>query len=113
MNEKVIATIEGKPDLTKALEDLADALANDRRAWLWSDEWLQVVRTMDGYACEFVMDDMLSESYLWWDGDSFRAADLGPGLEYKEGCPLARYEAAALVPEYTPGTVVPLSEVDA
>lgn len=107
-----LAELEPEPDLSKAMEELADALAKDQRAWLMSDEWLQIVRSMDDYACEFVMDDMLFDSYLWWDDDSYRASELGPGLEEYEGRALNRFEAGALVDGCTPGTVVPLEEVE-
>lgn len=74
-----------------------------------TDEWLMALRQLDGVAVEFTMVDSLYPSLLWWDGGSYRAKDLPPGLEHKERAALDRHQAGALLQDSI-GSVVSCSE---
>lgn len=91
------AAIEGRPSQSRAVKKIAEAAATDTYATLSSDGWLEGLRALPEVACEFTMEDCLTNSYLWWDGESFRATDLPSGLEESEDKPLSRHEAGALI----------------
>lgn len=96
-NDELRAAIEGHESPTRAVEKIAEAAMKDMAALLSAEGWLVGLRELPEVACEFYMEDMLTESYLWWDGEAYRATGLGLGLEDRENRPLSRHEAAALI----------------
>lgn len=76
------------------------------------DGWVSVLPELDGVACEWQCEDSLLDSYLWFEDGAFRAADLPPGLEDREGRELDRFEAAALLEGGVFHKPVDMSEVD-
>lgn len=97
-------------DETQALEALVGFGVGDRAA-ISPNAVLAALPAASGVAVEFQMPDRLGSSYLWHDGDDYRSADLGPGLEGTEDSPMGRHGAGALLDESFIEDVVPVSEV--
>lgn len=98
----------------EAVEKIAEKAAGECPT-LTTDDWIAGLRELNGVAVEFTMMDSLLDSYLWYDGESFRATELPSGLEDREGRALTRIEASALLDRCVPALAKPvsLSEVDA
>ncbi len=75
------------------------------------DEWVVALPQLDEVACRWSMEDMLSPSYLWFEDGDYYATGLGPGLEDREGRPLDRLEAEALLEGGLSHKPVSMSEV--
>lgn len=92
-------------------QKIAEAAVNDEYALVSADGWLAALKDMDDVACEFYMEDKLGACYLWWEEDGYRATELGPGLEDREGRPLDDIEAVSLIDSTSLRKPVPRQEV--
>jgi len=84
-------------DIGRILSEIAEQAATDTTLSPTPDEWLVALPELDELACEWQMEDSIKDSYLWYDDGDYYAANLPPGLEEKEGRPLDRHEAGALL----------------
>jgi hypothetical protein len=98
-------------DEKEALEALVGFGVGDRAA-IGANAVLSALPSSSGVAVEFQMPDTLESSYLWHDGDDYRASNLGPGLEGTEASPMGRHGAGALLDNSFIEDVVPLTEVN-
>ncbi len=92
---------------------IAEQAATDTAITPAPNEWVRALPELDGVACEWTMEDSLTSSYVWFEDDSYYAAELPPGLDDREERALDRYEAAALLDGGVFHSPVDVSEVPA
>lgn len=86
-----------EPSLQSTLKRIAEQATTGTAISPSPEGWVRALPHLHGVACEWCMDDMLFDSYLWWEDGDYYATNLGPGLEHREHVPLDRFGAAALL----------------
>jgi hypothetical protein len=90
-------TEQSTRDVGRILSEITQQAATDTALSPTPDEWVVALPELDHVACQWQMKDSIRDSYLWYDDGDYYAANLPSGLEDKEGRPLNRHEAAALL----------------
>jgi len=75
-----------------------------------AEEWYYALPQINA-ACEWQCKDSLMTSYMWNEDGDYYASNLPSGLEDREGVPLSRTEAIALLEGGISHKPVPLEDV--
>lgn len=103
----------GKRPLDEIIAKISEQAATGTHVTPRPDGWVRGLPELGDVACEWMMMGSIKSSYLWFEDGNYYAAQLPSGLEEKEGRPLNRYDAAALLENGVSHKPVDLSEVPA
>lgn len=99
--------------LDRIVSEIAEQATTGTPITPTAGEWVRALPELGDVACEWTMMDSLTSSYVWFEDGYYHATELGPGLEDREGRPLTRHEAAALLEGGVSHKPVDMSEVHA